>query len=329
MNGTMKTAQRRTLLLAPLLALTRTASAQATGWPVKPIRVIVAYPTGGPADSAARQIAERLATSLGQPVVIENRAGASGSIGMDALAKAAPDGHTIGFASISPLSLSPHVGRVPYDPLKDVMPVARVMYSPIYVLATPAFTGASLADALAQARARPGRLNFATSGVASVGHLMLEALMRQAKVEINHVPYKGGGQIITDAVGGQFELLTQNPSPTLNAMITQGKLRVLAVAAPQRLAAMPDKPTLLELGHPAANLTSVFGIFAPARTRPEIVARLNAEINAVLATRDMQERLARLDNVVSPASVEQFASQIAAEHETNARIVRDAGIRAD
>lgn len=329
MTRTTKAARRRTLLLAPLLALTRTAHAQATGWPAKPLKVIVAYPTGGPADSAARQIAERLTTSLGQPVVIENRAGASGSIGMDALAKAAPDGHTIGFASISPLSLSPHVGRVPYDPLKDVMPVARVMYSPIYVLATPAFTGTSLADALAQARARPGRLNFATSGVASVGHLMLEALMRQAKVEINHVPYKGGGQIITDAVGGQFDLLTQNPSPTLNAMIAQGKLRVLAVAAPQRLSAMPDKPTLLELGHPAANLTSVFGFFAPARTRPEIVARLNTEINAVLATRDMQERLARIDNVVSPASVEQFVSQIAAEHEANARLVREAGIRAD
>lgn len=316
---------RRAALALPVVALAHGTVARAQS---RPIRVIVVYPTGGPADSAARQIAERLVPALGQPVIVENRGGAGGAIGIDAVAKAPPDGLTLGFSALSPLTLAPHVNRVPYDPLKDVVAVARVMYSPVYLLATPAFEGAGFADLVAQARARPGRLNFATSGVASVGHLMLEAL-RRAGIDCNHVPYKGGGQILTDAAGGQFELLTANPSPTLNAMVAQGRLRVLAVAAPNRLHAVPDKPTLAELGHPAANLTSVFGFFAPAGTRPEAVARLNAEINAVLAAKDMHERLARIDNVVSTATPEQFAAQVAAEHAANARLVREAGIRAE
>lgn len=305
------------------------AGAQTAAWPSKPLKIVVTYPTGGTTDAAARQLAERLAPVLGQPVLVENRAGASGSIGMDAVAKSAPDGHTIAFAAISPVTLNPHVMKVPYDAMKDIAPLARVMFSPVYVLATPAFTGKTFDDAIAQARARPGRVNLATSGIATVGHLMLEAIRRRAQVDINHVPYKGGGQVLTDAVGGQFELLTSNPSPTLNAMIAQGKLRVLAVAAPSRLPALPDTPTLAELGYPGANLTSVFGLFAPAKTPPEVMKRLNAEINRIVQSRDMTERLEKLDNVVSTGTVEQFAAQVAAEFDANARIVREAGIRAE
>ncbi len=301
---------------------------QSPDWPAKALRVIVAYPAGGTSDAVVRQLAEKLSPSLGQPVVVENRAGAGGSIGIDAVAKST-DGHTVGFASISPLTLNPHVMPVAYDPLRDLVPVASVMYSPVYVLATPTFTGKSFEDVLAQARRSPGRLNLATSGVATVGHLMLEQLKREARVDINHVPYKGGGQVVTDAAGGHFELFTTNPSPGVNAMLAQGKLRLIAVAAPRRLPAHPAVPTMAELGFPAANLTSVFGFFAPARMPAEHVRRLNAEVNRALADPAVAERLVKLDNVVSVGTPEAFAAVVRAEYDANAKVVKAAGIRAD
>jgi tripartite-type tricarboxylate transporter receptor subunit TctC len=300
--------------------------AWAQGWPTKPVRIVVPYAPGGTSDAAARLLAERLGPVLGQTVVVENRAGASGTTGIDAMARST-DGHTIAFAAISPLTLNPHLQKVPYDPLKDVVPVAAVMYSPIYFVATSAFTGKTFADAIAQAKARPGALSVATSGMGSVGHLMLEHIGKKAGVKFNHIPYKGSGQVINDAAGGQFELFTTNPSPAVNGLIAQGKLRVLAVAAGQRLPAFPDAPTFTELGHPDANLSSVFGVFVPARTPVEVQKRLNTEVNKVLADKDVQERLSKLDNIVSPASVEQFSAQVQREYEANARVIKDAGIK--
>ena len=298
-----------------------------SAWPAKPVRIIVPYAPGGTSDAAARLLADRLAPVLGQPVVVENRAGASGTTGMDALAKAAPDGHTIAFAAISPLTLNPHLQKVPYDPLKDVVPFASVMYSPVYFAATSAFKGQSFADVLAQAKARPGELSVASSGMGSVGHLMLEQISRAAGVKFIHVPYKGSGQVINDAAGAQFDLFTANPSPALNGLISQGKLRVLAVAAQQRLAAFPEAPTFIELGFPQANLSSVFGLFAPAGTPAPVLARLNAEVNKLLADPDVQARLERLNNIVDARSAEAFATQVRAEHDANARVVKEAGIK--
>lgn len=319
---------RRTLLglLAAFASTGLSATAWAQAWPVKPLRIVVPYAPGGTSDAAARLLAERLGPVLGQTVLVENRPGASGTTGIDAMARST-DGHTVAFAAISPLTLNPHLQKVPYDPLKDVLPIAAVMYSPIYFVATPAFTGKTYADAIAQAKARPGALNVATSGMGSVGHLMLEHIGRKAGVTFNHIPYKGTGQVVNDAAGGQFELFTANPSPAVNGLIAQGKLRVLAVAAAHRLPAFPEAPTFTELGHPDANLSSAFGLFAPARTPPEVQKRLNTEVNKLLADKDVQERLARLDNIVSPASVAQFAAQVQREHEANARVIKEAGIK--
>jgi tripartite-type tricarboxylate transporter receptor subunit TctC len=321
-------AARRNLLVLIAAGATLPAWAQAPAWPTKPVRIVVPYAPGGTSDAAARLLAERLHAVLGQPVVVENRAGASGTTGMDAMAKAT-DGHTLAFAAISPLTLNPHLQKVPYDPLKDVLPVASVMYSPVYFVATSAFTGKTFADAVAQARAQPGKLNVATSGMGSVGHLMLEQVGRKAGVSFNHIPYKGSGQVINDAAGGQFELFTTNPSPAVNGLISQGKLRVLAVAAPSRLPAFPDAPTFTELGHPDANLSSVFGLFAPAGTPPAVVNRVNAEVNKLLADADIAARLARLDNIVSTGTPEQFSAQVQREHAANARVVKEAGIKLD
>jgi tripartite-type tricarboxylate transporter receptor subunit TctC len=288
----------------------------------------VVYPPGGTSDAVTRLLAEKMSASLGQPVVVENRGGAGGAIGMDAMAKSPPDGHTIAFAAISPLTLLPHVGKVPYDPLKDITPLASVMYSPVYLLATPAFAGKDFADVVAQAKAKPGALRVGTSGIATLGHLMVEQF-RIAGLDLVHVPYRGGGQVITDAAGGQFELFTANPSPGVNAMLQQGKFRILAVAAPRRLPALPAVPTLTELGYADANYTSHFGFFAPAKTPEAALKRLHSDINAALALADVVDRLAKLDNVVAPSSQEQFAQVVRREYEANAKVVAKAGIRSE
>jgi tripartite-type tricarboxylate transporter receptor subunit TctC len=312
------------LLVSAILAI----SAAAQTFPAKSVRIIVVYPPGGTSDSVTRLLAEKLSASLGQPVVVENRGGAGGAIGMDAMAKSAPDGHTIAFAAISPLTLLPHVGKVPYDALKEVAPLASVMYSPVYLLATPAFTGKDFADVVAQAKAKPGSLRVGTSGIATLGHLMVEQF-RIAGLDLVHVPYRGGGQVITDAAGGQFELFTANPSPGVNAMLQQGKFRILAVAAPKRLAALPAVPTLTELGYAEANYTSHFGFYAPARTPEAALKRLHADINAALALPDVVDRLTKLDNVVAPSTQEQFAQIVRREYEANAKVVAKAGIRSE
>ncbi|HWI83604.1 tripartite tricarboxylate transporter substrate binding protein [Ramlibacter sp.] len=322
---------RRGLLAAlSLSALALPALAQTASWPAKPIRIVVAYPAGGVSDAIARLLAEKMAGPLGQPVLVENKAGASGTIGMDAVAKAAPDGYTIGFSAISPLVLSPHFGKSPFDPFKDIAPVASVMYSPVLLLATSASKAKDFNDLLATARSQPGAIRWSTSGPASLGHIMLEQLQAGAKAPLfTHIPYKGGGQQITDALGGQFELLSVNAGPTLMQHVKSGKLRALAVGAPNRLAALPNVPTLAELGHPAANLTSVFGIFAPAGVPQPVMERLNAEINKALALPEVRSRLTGTDNVPTGGSAADFARQIAAESANNARIIKAAGIKAD
>jgi tripartite-type tricarboxylate transporter receptor subunit TctC len=312
------------LLLAALLAM----PAAAQPFPARPVRAIVVYPPGGVSDGVARLLAEKMASGLGQQVVVENRGGAGGAIGMDAMAKSPPDGHTIAFGAISPLTLLPHVGKVPYDALADIVPLASVMYSPVYLLATPAFAGRDFGDVVAQAKAKPGALRAGTSGIATLGHLMVEQL-RIAGVDLVHVPYRGGGQVVTDAAGGQFELFTANPSAGVNAMLQQGKFRILAVAAPKRLGARPDIPTLIELGYPDSSYTSHFGFFAPAKTPDAALKRLHAEINAALALPEVAERLAKLDNVPAPASMAEFAQVVRRESEQNARVVAKAGIKAE
>jgi tripartite-type tricarboxylate transporter receptor subunit TctC len=315
-------------LITALLALTAFA-AGAQSWPSKPIKFIVAYPTGGVSDTIARVLADRLSPALGVPVAVENKAGASGVIGMDAIAKAQPDGYTIGFSAISPLALSPHLGKVPYDAAKDIAPVASVMYSPVLILETPANDAKDFKELLSDARRKPGAIRWSTSGPASLGHIMLEQIKAAAKVDITHIPYKGGGQQITDAVGGQFEVLSVNSSPGVVQQVKAGRLRALAVGAPTRIDALPDVPTLAELGYPAANLTSLFGVFAPGGTPQAVVDRLNAEINKVLAMPDVRAKLAVADNVPTGGTAAAFADQIAHESASNARIIRAAGIKAD
>ena len=303
--------------------------ADAAGWPSRPIRLVVSYPAGGVSDVVARALGEKLSQSLGQSVVIDNKAGAGGAIGLDQVAKSTPDGYTLGFSSISPLTLSPHLGKPLFDVHKDIVPVVSVMYSPVLLLGTTRLAAKSFPELMAQAKAHPGDVRWATAGLASLGHIMLEQIMASAQVQITHVPYKGGGQQMNDALGGQFEVLSTNAGPAVQQHVKAGKLKPLAVGAPARLASLPDVPTLAELGLPAANMSSLFGIYAPAQTPAAVLERLNAELNKALALPDIRSKLDATDNVPTGGTAAEFARQIALESENNARIIRSAGIKAN
>ncbi len=305
------------------------AQTQNQNWPAKPIKIIVPYPTAGVSDTIVRMLAERLTVVLGQPVLVENRAGAGGTLGMDMVARAAPDGYTLGFAAISPLTLNPHVMKVPYDAIKDFAPIGSAMYSPIYLLATPKFAGKTFEDVIAMSRAKPGSITVATSGYGTVGHIMLEQLNKKAGITLTHIPYKGGAQISTDALGGQFDLMFANPYANLNALIEQGKLNPLAVGSPTRLANLPQMRTFGELGYAEVNLTSLFGFFAPGATPAEIINKLNAEINKVLNEPETQARVKKTENLVITSTPAEFSSTIKQEFAANARIVKEADIRAE
>ncbi|MBV8620886.1 MAG: tripartite tricarboxylate transporter substrate binding protein [Curvibacter sp.] len=325
--------RRQLLSLPPLLGLLSClaplGAPAGEAWPARPVHIVVAYPAGGVSDAMARLLGERLAGLLGVAVVVENKAGASGAIAVDAVAKSAPDGYTLCFTSSSPLTLSPYLGRLPYRPDKDLAPVVQVMSSPVLLLATPATPVHDFRELLAQARRQPATLRWATAGQASLGHIMLAQLKAAAQVEITHVPYKGGGQQMTDALSGQFEVLSTNASPAVLQQIQAGRLRPLAVGASRRLEALPQVPTLAELGYPAANLASQFGLLAPAQTPPAVLQRINQAVNQVLRMPEVGERMKAGGNLPAGGTEADFARLLASEAQANAHIIAAAGIQAD
>ncbi|MBC5764979.1 Bug family tripartite tricarboxylate transporter substrate binding protein [Ramlibacter albus] len=311
---------RRHVLAAALAPLLARAQAPAARWPLKPIRIIVVYPTGGLSDVVSRTLATSLSDKLGVPVFVDNRPGDGGALGMQLLARAQPDGYTLAFSAVTPLTLKPHIQDVGYDAVNGFAPLAAVMYTPVLLVGTPAFTGRSFADLVALARAKPGQLRWATSGVATSGHLVLEEVRQALRVNITHVPYKGGGQQIVDALSGQFELLSTNLAADQVEHVRAGKLRALAVGAPTRLKVLPNTPTFSEVGVPRANVASLFGLFATGGTPPEVVATINAAVQEALAAPELQARLRSADNIPGRGTADDFAREIARQREDNRRL---------
>jgi tripartite-type tricarboxylate transporter receptor subunit TctC len=299
-----------------------------SGFPDRPVKIIVPYTASGVADLIARELATRLSNKWNQPVVVENRAGAGATLGMDYVAKSEANGYTLAFSAVSPITLSPLVMSVPYDPLKDFVAVAEVMYSPVYVLATPKLSTKSFEELMTAIKSKPGSISIATSGYGTVGHLMVEQLQKKSGGKFTHIPYKGsGGQVLTDAMGGQFDILLINPTSNINNLIEQQKFRVLAVSAPQRMTTQAQAKTLQEFGYPEANLVSLFGFFAPKRTPEEIVT--NSQINQVLSDMSVQEGIKKAQNVPVSGSSGEFSRKIQRDYLENARIVKEANITAD
>jgi tripartite-type tricarboxylate transporter receptor subunit TctC len=297
---------RRSFLLA---ALPWPVVAQ-RAWPGRALRILVAYPTGGISDQVARALADRLAVQLGVPVLVENRPGAGGSLALQQLARSAPDGHALCFSAITALALLPAAEGGWQG---QVAPVAGVMATPLLLVGTPALKAVDFAGMLAEARTRAGELRWASSGEGTTGHRVAERVAHQAGISVTHVPYKGGGQQINDALGGQFEILSTNVGAQQIEAVRSGRLKALAVGAPARLAVLPGVPTLAELGFAAANSGSLFGLFAPARTPAQVVRRLNEEVHAALRYPDLRARLLRMDNVPFEGTAAAFGQLIRSE----------------
>ncbi|WP_422087904.1 Bug family tripartite tricarboxylate transporter substrate binding protein [Variovorax sp.] len=314
-------AQGAGALFAAACAAPGLLRAAPSAWPRRAVRLIVVYPPGGVSDGMARVLAEPLAQAIGTPVLIENRPGAGGSLGMDALARSAPDGCTLAFSAISPLTLHPLLARVPYDPQHAFVPVASVMRTPVLVVGTPAFAGRGFGALIAQARSRPGAVRWATSGVATIGHMVLAQVRMQSRTDITHIPYQGGGPQLNDALSGQFEVLSTNVAAQQLQYIEGGRFQPLAVGAPARIEALAEVPTLAELGFEKANRDSLFGIFAPAHTPAAVVQRLNAEINRVLESDGVRARLREAYNLPAGGSTEDFAREIVIDRRRNRELV--------
>lgn len=284
-----------------------------TVWPQRPIRLMVVYAAGGASDSMARPLAAALQGLLSVPVTVEHRPGAGGSLGMQALARATPDGHTLAFSALSPLSLHPLLPAQAQDLSDRVQPVAGVMRTPVLLLATPAFAGQRFDDLITQARREPGRLRWASSGLATAGHLVLAQVARLSGCRFTHVPYQGGGQPLNDALGGQFEILSTQVAAAQLALIAQGRLRPLAVGARQRVAALPEVPTLAELGLADANLDSLFGVFAPAGLPVARLERLQAAVRQALQQPGLKALLRQSHHQPAEGGAAELAHELAAE----------------
>jgi tripartite-type tricarboxylate transporter receptor subunit TctC len=306
-----------------LLSIAASAAA-AQPFPSKPLRFIVPFPPGGSADLMSRAIAPRMSERLGQPVVVENRAGAGGMIGVDAVAKAAPDGHTIGLAAAGALTTNIHLyPKMPFHPEKDLAPLSMLAMIPFFLVAHPSQPD-TLKGVIAQAKS--GNLSYGHGGQGSTMHLAGELLNMMAQVKIQPVPYKGSGPVSSDVLGGQIPLgVVDVPSAIAN--VRAGKLRALAVTAKKRIQAAPDVPTFEEAGLPGYEAVGWFGAVAPAGTPREIVNRLNAEIRNALSAPDVQERALSAGAEPAPSSPEEFAAYIREETKKWGQVVRNAGIK--
>jgi tripartite-type tricarboxylate transporter receptor subunit TctC len=311
--------QRRALVLAALAAAAGPGLAQS--WPSRPIRVVVNFPPGGAADQIARVIAQPLQEALGQPVVVENRAGSGGNLGGDVVAKAPPDGHTLLMSSGGMVSVNPHIyAKMPFNPAKDLVPVAAAARVLVFLVVRPEHPARDARAFLVDLKANPGKRSFGSPGNGSSPHLAAEMMKAQAGLFAVHVPYRGAAPALTDLMGGQLDFLF-DPGIALGH-VKAGRLRLLAVGSPKRSPLFPDVPTLGEVGLTGFDADTVFGFYAPAGTPPEVVNRLNQEINRILATAPVKERIAALGGEPAPMTAAQFHAKAMEDSERFGAIIR-------
>jgi tripartite-type tricarboxylate transporter receptor subunit TctC len=325
------TTRRRFALGAPALAAAAMplafAEAQNAEWPSRPVRFILPYPPGGPTDIMGRVVAQALTRDLPQPFVVENRAGAAGAIGTEAVARAAPDGATF-LVNASAHVIVPHMVRVPYDALLDFAPVTNIASVPLILVVTPGLPVRSVTELIAHTKANPGKLSFASSSNGGAPHLAGELFKLMASVDMAHVPYRGSGQAVPDLIAGNVQVMFDS-MPSSAGAVREGRLRALAVTTAGRQAAFPELPTIAEAGVPGYEISTWYGIWAPARTQPEILSRLHAAVANAMRGEDAKEKLAALGAQPVADSPEDFARFVRAEHERWGRLVRDARIKAD
>jgi tripartite-type tricarboxylate transporter receptor subunit TctC len=313
-------------IFAAACVLAATASA-ADVYPTRPVRIVVPFPAGGPADALARMVGDKLQASLGQPVVVDNRPGAGGNIGLELVAKSPPDGHTVGLAPTGNLTVNPSLYRnVPYDVTRDFAPVTVIAAVPNILVVNAQVPAKNVGELIAYAKANPGKLNYASPGPGSGAHLAGELLKSSAGIEMVHVPFNGIAPAVTAVVGGDVQVMFAGSTSAMPHVAT-GKLRALGVASPKRMVSTPALPTLDESGLPGFDVTSWYSIVAPAATPPFVVERLQKEIAKSLESPDVKAKLASLGAEPVGNTPAEFAAMIRSETAKWGKIVRDAGIK--
>jgi tripartite-type tricarboxylate transporter receptor subunit TctC len=316
-------------LIFGLLALLIVGSPAAqTTYPEKPIRMVVGFPPGSNADTVARVLSQRLAEAWGQPVVIDNAAGATGNIASDRVAKAAPDGHTLGLLGGGQIVINPSLHKLAFDPVKDFAPVSQVAVSPTMLVVHNGVPAKSVKELVALAKAQAGGLTFASGGSGSSAHMAAELLKSAAGLDIRHIPYKGGVTAIPDLLGGRVTM-TFSPIVVVLPLAREGKLRALAVTSLRRSAAAPELPTIAESGYPGFEVTLWVGLLAPARTPATIVRKLHLETVRALALPDLRAKLADLGLETIGNSPDEFAAVIKSEIPKWAKLIKESGIKPD
>jgi tripartite-type tricarboxylate transporter receptor subunit TctC len=318
----------RPAALAVALALLVSWAAWAQPYPSKPIRIVVAFAPGGIADFAARSVAPRLAETLGVPVVVDNRAGAGGIIGAELVAKSPPDGYTLLVTSISHTINPSVVKSLPYDTQRDFAPVMLIADAPNILVLHPSVSATTLAELIALAKAKPNELNYASSGIGTSTHLCGELFKTMAGVELQHVPYKGGGPAVGDLLGGQVQLMFAT-LPTVLEHVRAGKLRALGVTTAQRFAGAPDIPTIAQTGLPGYDVSGWSGLFAPARTPREAIDRLASETATILADPALKERFLAQGAQPAVKMPEEFATFVDAEIQKWRKLAAASGMQAN
>lgn len=311
----------RVLLVIYLLAA---SAAHAQSWPSKPVRMVVAFPPGGSTDIAVRVLAERIAPALGQPVLVENRAGASGNVAAEYVARQPADGHLV-LATADALASTPHLFKLAFDPAREFVPVVQLTRQPVVLAAHPSAGVNTVAELIALAKSKPG-LAYATSGAGSIQHMAAEWFAKLAGIQLTHIPYKGGGQAVTDLVGGQVPLGSLGNTPLL-PHYRAGKIRILAQTTRARSASLPEVPTYEEAGLRGLVLEQWLGLFVAAGSPPAAVARLNAEIGKALAEPAVRERFAQ--NGLEPVggTSQEFARLYGDDYEKYGRLIRELNIK--
>ena len=324
----IRCATRTAVCFAAGLAFAAAALAQ-SGYPNKPIRLIVPFPAGGSVDVTSRALAQKLSEQLGQQVVVDNRPGAGGNIGMDAVAKSPADGYTLGMGALSTHAVNPALfAKMPYDAVKDFAPISLVVITPNVLVTNPVALPATDVAGIVAAAKSSGKVNCASGSNGSAGHLACELFKLQTGAPITHVPYKGGGPAMIDLLGGQVQMMFDNMASAL-PQIKAGKLKAFAVTTPKRSALAPDVPTMAEVGIKDFDVFTWWGLFAPAGAAPEIVKRLSEEVGKALAAADLREKWLASGAEPAASTPEEFRAFIGKEMTKYARIVKESGAKVD
>lgn len=314
---------------ATLLAgFTPLASFAQVNWPTKPIKLIVPFPAGGGTDIIARELRDKM-SSTGWNIIVDNKPGSGGNIGVDAAAKSAPDGYTLVLGQTSNLAINPNLySKLPYDPRKDLTPISTVASSPLVLVVAADSPYKTLADVVAASKAKPDTLNYATSGNGTVAHLAMELFQREAQVKLTHIPYKGAAQGANDLIGGLVQLYTSSV-PTLITHIRNGRMRAIAVTSATRADDLPDVPTVAESGYKGFEAATWFGVLGPAGMPKDVVAKLNNEINKALELPEFRRRLGEQGAETLGGTPEKFATLITSELDRWGKVVKESGAKAE